>query len=75
MKSEIHWAVKYRLSDGQNYPRGIIQWKNYIPGIIEEELSENYGGSSCWAFHHLLPQNGNSLEKKENTVERNFVEG
>ena len=48
VKAEIHWAVKYRLSDGQNYPRGIIQWKNYIPGIIEEELSENYGGSSCW---------------------------
>ena len=48
VKSEIHWPVKYRLSDGQNYPRGIIQWKNYIPGIIEEELSENYGGSSCW---------------------------
>ena len=36
VKAEIHWAVKYRLSDGQNYPRGIIRWKNYILRIIWE---------------------------------------
>ena len=85
MKAEIHWAVKYRLSDGQNYPRGIIRWKNYILRIIRQaELSRrNYpkittdqvvGVSS---FRHLLPYNGrSSLEKKrddENVGERYVV--
>lgn len=34
VKAEIHWAVKYRLSDGKIIRRGIIRWKNYIPRII-----------------------------------------
>ena len=74
--------ISYELSDRQNYPRGIIWWKNYILGIIRQaELSKrNYpkittdqvvGVSS---FRHLLPYNGrSSLEKKrddENVGER-----
>ena len=74
VKAEIHWAVKYRLSDGQNYPRGIIWRKNYILRIIRRaELSRrNYpkitADQVVWvsSFHHLLPWNGrSSLEKKK----------
>ena len=74
--------ISNKLSDRQNYPRGIIWWKNYILGIIRQaELSKRnypkittnqvFGVSS---FRHLLPYNDrSSLEKKrddENVCER-----
>ena len=35
VKVEIHWAVKYRLSDGQNYPKELSGRR-----IISDEVSD-----------------------------------
>ena len=35
VKVEIHWAVKYRLSDGQNYPKELSDRR-----IISDEVSD-----------------------------------
>ena len=76
-KAEIHWAVKYRLSDGQklskkNYPLEELYGRNYL---TEERnyrkiTTDQVVGVSY--FCHLLLQNGSKdLEKKR--IDKNFV--